>query len=685
MSGSKQMGIWGQQMKAIGTSIRYAFAGAIVYGVATAITSLGEFEAKMGEIDSLAAKFTAGGNLESMGKGLEDLGDHALSLSNKWGIAVSGIQDQMRAFYSSGFTNSGAGQAKKWTDVLAQIQLITEGADPASMAVGVAGLTQATGGAGNPALSAARIRDIIAVTLKQSTAFRGEDIARDIGRLSGAGTALRMTPEQIFAVYGTAGMVGGSGAVIGRGVTQLLTASLANPKTKAEKQAFASLGLPTNPDALRQMGGYQVLLKLLQGIGPISGPARSALGNAGLSDEEALGMPGLPTGKISVLYKALGRMESVRQVLSIASVGGADKLQGFLDMIENGEKQGQGLQQANIVNQHRWFQQMNEAQKNARMQVARGFEPIMKEFSKGVVWFSGQTIRHPHVTTAVVGAAAGIGLMMKILAGTSIAGLAGRLPILRRFPGLSRTVGRAPELGTAMLVGAGTAAFTSQGTGTRSNPIWVIIDPLSWFFPGAPSGMAPTGPVPPGGGVPGIFKKGSRRFPRIPGGIGPGVVGTAAVAEAAFLLFGGAGGDDESISNRNRNLSKAYTAHPALRNAIRAYGEWMQGKRKIEKGDNPPWLRAITGGLNQWGQFDPKKSFDILQSNERANRAVRHGGAGIGAGLQGEANVQITLQPADELKKTLKGQKLGVKVPLGTGTIPQHRGKKETHPGAVTR
>src|SRR6266498_482143 len=100
-SSQRQMSLWGQQMRAIGTTIRYAFAGALVYSVAAAVNSLGDFDARLGEIDSLAARIGQGGRLEGLGDQLGGVGDKALEVSNKIGVSVDQIQQHMIAFYSA--------------------------------------------------------------------------------------------------------------------------------------------------------------------------------------------------------------------------------------------------------------------------------------------------------------------------------------------------------------------------------------------------------------------------------------------------------------------------------------------------------------------------------------------------------------------------------------------------------
>lgn len=673
-TGQRQMGLWGNQMKALGTTLRYAFAGSIVYGVATAITSLGEFEAKLGEIDAVAAD-VQGGNLVSLGDRLEDLGTRALITSNKYGIAVSNIQDFQRAFFSAGFTQQATrniDQAQKWADTLAQVQLFAEGADPTKLGTGIAGLIANTGGRANPGAAAGRFRDLIYGVLKYSNVFRGEDISRDIGRLSAAGPALNMTPEQIFAIYGSAGAAGGSGAVIGRGIAQLLTASLANPKSKDQKMAFAQLGLPTTPGQLRQLGGMEILRRLLEGIGPISPSGARGLRSEDLTDEEALAGSGVGGNRIDLLYKAIGRMESVRQVLNLAATGGIESIEAFERRIREAEKNHQGAQAAEIANNRRWYQQMNEAQKNLRTSLARGVEPALEDFGNAVKDASDFVVKHPRESAAVVGGGLAVATIMKIITGAGIGNILTRIPGINRIPG----IGRAGQLGPAMLVGSGVGAFASTGTGTRADPIWVVIDPLSWFFPGAPNNSQ--NQLPGGGPGPGIAKP-----PIVPlwarrvGGIG-GPIAAAAFAgyEVQDWLRHLGRGNNPLVEDvlRHGNVRADSTwgkRNPRVRALFAQYAKGAFTKHGFEE----RLERLAMQGVNIPGSAD-----EALRRTAQADRRGRHAPP---VSVKGEAQVTVVLQPSEALKRTIKGQKLGAtKIPLGSGNIPQHRGKKEVTPGA---
>ena len=54
-SGTREGGLFANQLKAIGTTARYWLAGQLVFGISSSLRSLGEFKTQLGEIDALAA------------------------------------------------------------------------------------------------------------------------------------------------------------------------------------------------------------------------------------------------------------------------------------------------------------------------------------------------------------------------------------------------------------------------------------------------------------------------------------------------------------------------------------------------------------------------------------------------------------------------------------------------------
>lgn len=506
---NRNLGLWGQQMRAMGTTLRYALAGATVYSIAGAVGGLGQFLDRLGEIDALAAQMDSNGRLVSLGRNLNALGDTAIQLSNKWGIAVDDIEQHMARFYSSftpkGNQQRGVEQAIGWADQMSTLTMAlgSEAGDPTALSGGVAGFIQGMGpsAVNNPVAAARRLSSIIAEVIAKTPNILGTDIARDIGRLGGAQVSLRMTPEQIFSVYGTAARAGGSSAVIGRGITQLLTAELVNPQTDKQKQAFRKMGLPADPGSLREMGGWKILTHLLGRFDRPDPRAQAAL--SGIDDpQEALAASGIPKKSVNTLFEMFGRMESARQFMNLLAVGGKDALQDFIDGMKDATDSNRAKQMADIRNEQRAYQQLSQVTKNVGLTIARGYDPFTRpaavQINRAGRWVSGQD---PRVVAGVATGGAATAVAARLIFGMGLTGLAGKG--LGKIPGvggmmnkmgLGKLLGRAPQLSAAALVGSGLGAFQATGegaqrSGSRSNPYWVVVDPLSWFMPGAPSGM----------------------------------------------------------------------------------------------------------------------------------------------------------------------------------------------------
>lgn len=527
--GTTQMGLWGQQIRAVGTTLRYMFAGAVVYGVVTAVNALSTFESKLGDIEGLAAKIGSDGKVTRLGGMLDDLGDNALKTSNKFGIAVTDIEDYMARFYSSfepkGTQAQAMQQATRWaTDISALTRALGgEVGDPGQLAGGIAGLIHGIpGGTNNIHAQTVRISDIISYITQRSPVITGKDITRDIGRLGAAQVATGMSPEQIFSVYGAASLKGGSPAVIGRGITQLLAASLMNPKTAQNKAAFRDAGLPSSPNALRAFeykgtqGGMAVLLRMMDAIFPKGASRKTArlLADESVGDVNAIS--GARGVNLNLAYRLYGRQESLRQVLALLSGGSAGTLD-FVSGTKRAERQNLTIQRANIVLERSTLQLGTNAQRNLTLQLVRGFDPVLHSFAKAASWISDAVVGHRTAASATVMGAAGAQLASRVFLGTGVLGLAGRG--LLRIPGIGRVMSSNPALrgifgsaaakggamSAAALVGSGLGAFSSKALGTRTDPYWVVIDPLSWFMPGAPSGLGGGGNEPPGTNVPKVI------------------------------------------------------------------------------------------------------------------------------------------------------------------------------------
>lgn len=691
---SRELGLWGQQMRAVGTTIRYALAGATVYAVAGAVGGLAQFRDRLGEIDALAAELDDRGRLQSLGRNLNTVGDIALLTSNKFGIAVDDIQQHMVRFYSSfqGVEGpQGIDLLRDYADAMGNLTLIAEGADPQQMGGGIASLVIGATPPGrqpNIKRQADRMVDIIAQVLSETPTITGADISRDIGRLSAAQTAARMTPEQIFSVYGLAARAGGSGAVIGRGITQLLASEIIRPQTEEQMGAFRRAGLPTDPTALRQMGGWNIIMQMMRAVAPNGAQFanKSVLGLEGLSDEEAINAAGAQGINMTLASQLFGRQESFRQFLNLMANGGPQALQKFIEGVEEADRVNRGRQQAELRRDQRTLLIMQQGQRNLAITFMRGIDPILNPLARAVTGISTRAIEAgPTATAGVVGGVAAASVASRLLFGAGMFGATGqgimKIPGVRRLaarmPFLSSLAGRAPQLASASLIGAGPGVFTATGIptqtatgvitpGARENPLWVVIDPLSWSMPGAPTpgggggtGVPPIVPSPPG----------AARWTAVAAGL------TAAGVAASPLVVA------EVLGRRRaaRDARRGATGGQGLLNRLRA-----SGGRFAENDEERHIYRLFSTN-----RISAPEAERRLQALSRGGR----GGGGVGTGMgfvqqvYGEAGLTISLEPSPELLpflRELTNERVPVKLqPVAAGQRPQFRGKDKTRRGGT--
>jgi hypothetical protein len=500
-SSQRQLGLWDQQIRAIGTTLRYAFAGSVVFGITGAIQTLGDFNVKLGEIEGLAARLDQQGHLQRIGGQIDEIGRFARQTALQWGIATEDILGYTNRFWSS-FEPSGnqRHRMQEMRDFVSQIAILRralggEAGDPEQLAGGIAGFIRGIpGGTRNIGASTRRVSNIVSEVTRLSPVITGTDISRDIGRLGAAQTAMRMTPEELFSVYGLASQAGGSPSVIGRGVTQLLSNALLRPRTTEEKEAFAQMGLPTDANALRQMGGMAVLTQMLRRTGKVS--LSGAQANAvGTTDDPTEAITGISGGNISLASRALGRPEAFRQFIILASQG-VDALERYQRTLVDGEKTNRVLQRAQIVQSHNVVNTMGEARRQLGLSAIQTIQwPYENIVGRPMIGAAGLAIDHPRIAqgaTAVVGGVAAASALSRLIGGKGLLSRIGG----KAFKGLRGVVGADLAMEAAPNLVSG-----QHADGTRANPIWVMIHPASWYV-GSPGGMgAPTSSSPGSGGL----------------------------------------------------------------------------------------------------------------------------------------------------------------------------------------
>lgn len=515
-SSGAQANIFQNQLKAIGTTARYYLAGSLVFGIRSAINNLAAFKTELGQVNSLAAQSVGGqGKLQGLGSELQNVGTEALLMSNKFGIAVGDVETYMQRFFSS-FNPSGTAkqrvqQMSTYVDAILKLTtaLGSEAGDPQKLAGGLTGLINATpGGRQHPGTAAKHISDMFAQLLKTTPSLTGSDIASAAGRFSQAKSLAGMTVPQVLATFGVAAQTGGSPAVIIRGITQLLGASLLHPTRPASLQTYRQAGLPTDPNALHALGGQKVLERLITFVQ--AGHVPGQKGNMNLD----------------AIYNAFSRQESVRQFVALLAQGGVPALEKFNKSLEDSTKQNISGQMADIRLRQMTLTRAQNASKNLGIGLLRAGQDPLEFFARGEIGLSNLVNQHQTATQVVGGGALSLGAMnalrrMGAFSKLSKGGKFGKF--LSGVTGIeSAAIGGAitsEELPSAI---AGTA-----GDGSRAKPFWVIIAPLSWSLGG------PNTPGNGGGGTtgPGLLRK-------IPIAAGGEIAAGVAVAAAGSYLVG---------------------------------------------------------------------------------------------------------------------------------------------------
>lgn len=677
---TRGLSMWGMQMRALGTTIRYALAGSVIYSLVGAINTLGEFETKLGQIDALVGRMDAKGHLRGMGDDLDRLAESALKTSNKFGIAATDVQEYYRAFASAGFAPEIARNRKEMESfgtAISEFQ-VAAGTEIDPLRISSALSAMLRQGNQRPSDAARRYTSELYEVLKISPVLYGADIQRDLGRLMMARQATRMTPEQILSIYATASIMGGSPAVIGRGVAQLLTASLIAPKGVKQKAAFQQIVGTSDPNALRAMGGGEVLARILRASMGTRIANPTALGSEALTDQEALAQAGVSGINVTLLSKLFGRVESVRIMLSLISAMQKypDILNKNTKLIEEAGKSESIVRASNLANEKRWYLQLRTAQQNLSMSVMRGMEPVLRPVSRGIKWLSDRAAGHPYAALGVVGGSAAAATAMKFAFAGGIGSIGGRLA--QRFPMFGRAAERAPLAAAAAMIGAGAGAFTTEGRGTRGEPIWVMIDPFSWFLPGAPYGPGMAGP-----GQDRRDKAESffgRRWAEITGG---SVWAASRFPRFARTGLRGAGyltAEAPALSDVIKMLSgeDVFPNWQAAPNDPRRYPFLSRLYRvrqsryghRLSRGTEQMITRFEEGDISA-GHFERWLRVMALRNAQ---------GRGAAVDVDGEAVLKVEIGLTPEIKRLLDiSAPAGVPVSLWTQGKPQHRGKNKTN------
>lgn len=485
---ASDLGLIDRQLMAIGTTARYALAGSLVFGITGAIQRLTDFQNQLGTVAGLAGKLNTNTGTYTAPNStfLSQVGNEAELAANRVGIATNDVQDYMARFYSTfqysdPNNKSALRDMRSFVDEVTRLQALlgAEAGDPQALAGGIAGfVNQIPGGRAHVGKTTNRVANLVSFLTASTPNITGRDISRDIGRIGATMSQTGMTPDQVFSVWGQAGKAGGSSSVIGRGMAQLL-GNLLHPSTPTQVKTYASLGLPTDPNALRSMGAFNVLKRMMAAAtnGPVSATNAGALNNENIDDPgSAINAAGVKGINLNTVYGLFSRQESARQFVNLLAQGGVKGLETYIRTQKKASDANAVYARETAALHQRSLARFGVARQNISLSLARGAAwPLNNIVAPPIIAGSNFLAGHTHVREAVD---ATLGALLLRSAAS-------------RFL-KARKLGSAGSAAAGMALTAEAAPNLLAGgtpTGARDNPLWVIIHPTSWYV-GQPGGFS---------------------------------------------------------------------------------------------------------------------------------------------------------------------------------------------------
>jgi hypothetical protein len=565
MQTSRQTGYLSNQLRAMGTTLRYAIAGTAVFGATGLVRSLSTMQTQMALMSTLADKTTiAGQQMFGTAQGLRGLMDELQRSSLEALTPVNELGDSVVNLLSS-VQGVSPDEVTKITTSLA------EGAQLAQTPVtdltkAITGMNQAFGR--RPEFSNFEALNKAFVTLTRRApggVTAGAQIINQLAPLAAVSRLARVSPQQMFGLLTTVLRTGGTPATSARGL-QFLLQSIAAPN-KAEAKELARVGI--TPEYVQRAGGVAAIRRLIRsarGMG-IRGAGRLRnLSDEQLDQLDTMGMDQLQSLGISgqgvqFLQRSLGRIHGVRALVTLMTqqltgpAGGGN----FAADLQAADRamQGVGDEGRAIADQFKDFRKQQPlraaglALQGLALQIPRALEGLLNPVARQVDRVGQLAMEHPRGTRHVIqGAAAfmaALGLARGLgafRAGRGIRGFLGGITggLGQRFV-QERAISAATNPARAGVLG-----------GSPQNPMFVIV--VGEIFGGKTAG--PTGPLDPNVPTPvPWWKRAGRVGTRVAPAAAGIAVGTTAAATAAAILASRGAQERGAIPERGSTLLRA--------------------------------------------------------------------------------------------------------------------------------
>lgn len=472
---TRQLGAMEQQMRALGTTIRYAFAGGVVFGITGLIGKLNQLQQQLGLISAIGP--TAGVNFDASGLQtyLTEVEQKAVSARTP----VNELNDSVINFLS---TVQGAPK-NEIVDIVSQIGIASKLSQTPTedLTKAVSTLNIAAGRTNNLKNTNALLREWFhLISSAPGGIAAAPQIAQQLGPLSAIAMRQgRMTPEQMFSVVLGGLRFGATPSTALRGAQYGLQ-SLFSPKGK---YATSLAGAGLTPRKLEAEGGAAFVLDYLRKLDSLGAGKKltkkqvtqfGAYADSNPDTEAELApnenVPGLTSQQSRFLNNTVGRIHGIRFFITllaqlqrtpqVSSI--SDLYKTFDQLHKNVGKDANELKKA--ADRYRAatpLQAAAVALNTLSTQVQTSLAPVFNLLGSAPTAIQKQAAAHPHETQLAVragaGALAAAGLIRLLRGGLS-------------FGGLGRGGASALIAGQAL-----SSVGNTQLGGSISNPIYAVI------------------------------------------------------------------------------------------------------------------------------------------------------------------------------------------------------------------
>lgn len=253
------------QLRAFGTTMRYAIAGTAVFGAAGTISTLSEIQKQLGLISAIGNVSTPQGQgLLLVGKRLDDLSKGSRQLAVETVQPIQNINDSIINLLSTVSDvpeNQILPMVKDIAEASTLAQISAEDATKAFTTMQVA-----FGKKVNRENMLRTAQEFFLLTRRApGGAAAGQQVITQLGQLSAASVTARVSQPQMLAMLTSVLRYGIPPAQAGRGLQFLLqTIGLPGQQTKGAREALGSLGI--NSNFISQKGGVSALGRIFDEV-----------------------------------------------------------------------------------------------------------------------------------------------------------------------------------------------------------------------------------------------------------------------------------------------------------------------------------------------------------------------------------------------------------------------------------